>query len=204
MEYKWLNQKNNNKIIVFFNGWGMDETIVKHLNPENFDVLMFYNYNYLNSDFVFKSLDKYHERNLVAWSMGVMTATLFDIEYRHKTAINGTLYPISDKFGIPDKIFNLTIKNFDDSSSQKFIKNMFNDNFQKNIYTKRSIPELKSELIELQKFKANPNFNYDRIIISDKDKIIPTKNQVRFWNIEPNLKSGHCPFLLFKNWSELL
>ena len=36
------------------------------------------------------------------------------------------------------------------------------------------------------------------------DKIIPTKSQVAFWKVEPNLKGGHCPFFQFKKWSELL
>jgi hypothetical protein len=38
----------------------------------------------------------------------------------------------------------------------------------------------------------------------ENDKIIPTKSQVKFWGIEPNLKGGHCPFLQFEKWSELL
>ena len=44
MEYKWLNRKNNSKLIVFFNGWGMDENIVAHLEFDEYDVLMFYDY----------------------------------------------------------------------------------------------------------------------------------------------------------------
>ena len=36
MKYKWLNKGvnkgvNNGKLILFFNGWGMDENVVKHL-----------------------------------------------------------------------------------------------------------------------------------------------------------------------------
>ena len=45
MKYKWLNLKNNQKLIIFFNGWGMDEGVVKHLDCEGYDILMFYNYN---------------------------------------------------------------------------------------------------------------------------------------------------------------
>ena len=28
MKYKWLNKDNNPKLIIFFNGWGMDEDVV--------------------------------------------------------------------------------------------------------------------------------------------------------------------------------
>ena len=31
MNYSWLNQNKNNKFILFFNGWAMNEDIVKHL-----------------------------------------------------------------------------------------------------------------------------------------------------------------------------
>ena len=62
MEYKWLNNKNNNKIIIFFNGWGMDESVVSHLNPADFDILMFYDYNSLDTNFDFSTLNKYTER----------------------------------------------------------------------------------------------------------------------------------------------
>ena len=77
MKYKWLNKNSNQKLIIFFNGWGMDENVVKHLNCEDYDVLMFYNYNTLETDFDFKLLNIYPEKNLIAWSMGVMVATNF-------------------------------------------------------------------------------------------------------------------------------
>ena len=38
MKYKWINYKNNKKLIIFFNGWGMDENVVKHFSPEDYDV----------------------------------------------------------------------------------------------------------------------------------------------------------------------
>ena len=83
MKYKWLNKNNNQKLIIFFNGWGMDENVVKHLSPEDFDVLMFYDYNTLEIDFDWDLLNIYHEKNLIAWSMGVMVATLIPPLTRH-------------------------------------------------------------------------------------------------------------------------
>ena len=105
MKYKWLNINQNNKVIVFFNGWGMDESVVYHLDFSDYDVLMFYDYNNLDTNFDFNSLDKYKNKSLIAWSMGVMVATLFHkIEYNATTAINGTLKPIDNDFGIPQRI----------------------------------------------------------------------------------------------------
>ena len=53
MKYKWLHKINKQKLILFFNGWGMTESVVAHLIPDDYDVLMFYDYNTLDSDFDF-------------------------------------------------------------------------------------------------------------------------------------------------------
>ena len=203
MKYKWLNQRKNNKIIIFFNGWGMDENIVKHLDCEDYDILMFYDYNTLDTDFDFNLLNSYSEKNLIAWSMGVMIATLFpQINAKNKIAINGTLKPIDIELGIHPKIYDLTIKGFDKKGREKFINSMFDNKVK--INCQREISEQHSELIALKNYYADELFKYDKIIISDNDKIIPTKSQVTFWVIEPNLKGGHCPFFQFTKWSELL
>lgn len=211
MEYKWLNKKNNNKLIIFFNGWGMDEGVVKHLEPEDYDVLMFYDYNNLETDL--KPDKKYSEVNIIAWSMGVMAASIICTEPRSLTSslkgrgsvvvINGTLKPIDEKYGIHPKIYDLTIKGFDEKGRDKFIRNIFNGITPK-ISCSRTLENQKSELIVLKNYKADLNFKPTKILISGNDKIIPTKNQCAFWGIEPNLEGGHCPFFSFKKWSELL
>ena len=196
MKYKWLNKQNNKKLIVFFNGLGMDETVITHLDSEDYDVVMFYDYNNLETDFI---LDDYSEKHLIAWSMGVMVGTKFDFGYKSATAINGTLTPIDVKFGINPKIYDFTIACF---NPEKFIQNMFDKPVC--IKVSRELESQKSELSAIKNYSANKDFNYTRILISNNDKIIPTKSQCAFWNMEPNLNSGHCPFSLFKKWSELL
>ena len=203
MKYKWLNQGNNKKLIIFFNGWGMDECVVSHLETEDYDVLMFYDYNSLETDFDFENIFPYTQKYLVAWSMGVMTASLFNINYVSKTAINGTLKPIDDMFGIPKRIYDLTLKGFSPKGAEKFIQSMYHENC-KYTYPKREFENQKSELEALTHYEANEDFKYDRVILSSYDKIIPTKNQTAFWGIEPNIESGHAPFNHFKKWSELL
>ena len=201
MKYKWLNKKNNIKLLVFFNGWGMDENVVQHLESEDFDVIMFYDYNSLDIDL--SILEKYTEKYLVAWSMGVMCATLFNIKYKTATAVNGTLKPIDNTYGIPVKIYNLTLQGLTPAGAQKFVMNMFKE---KNINFKinRDFENIKKELAVLKTYVANTDFQYNRVIISSDDKIIPSKNQSNFWGIEPNTNSGHCPFFLFNSWGELL
>lgn len=196
MKYKWLNKQKNKKLIIFFNGLGMDENVVKHLDTEDYDVVMFYDYNNLEIDF---ELEEYEEKYLISWSMGVMIATNFGFGFNSATAINGTLKPIDPKFGINPKIYDLTIACF---NPEKFIRNMFETPVEMKV--SRAIENQKSELAAIRNYSAKESFKYNRILISDNDKIIPTKAQCAYWGIEPNLKSGHCPFFLFKKWSELL
>ncbi len=203
MKYKWLNYKNNKKLVIFFNGWGVDEGVVSHLHPRNFDILMFYDYNTLETDFDFSVLEKYKQKYLIAWSMGVMIATLFDINYTYKVAINGTLKPIDNEYGIPLRIYDLTLKNYNPRGAQKFLKSMFNKNY-KLPEIQREYENQKSELAALKEYTSNFDFKYDKVILSDDDKIIPTKNQSNYWGIKPNIRSGHSPFNLYHNWSEII
>lgn len=206
MKYKWLNKSANDKLIIFFNGWGMDESVVKHLNCEDFDILMFYDYNNLDTNFDFEELADYKTRYLVAWSMGVMCGSMFACKLGKlvsSTATNGTLKPIDNEYGIPLRIYDLTLRNFSETGAKKFISNMFMTPVDLPSNS-RDFENQKSELAALKSYSSNLAFKYDRVIISSEDKIIPTKNQVRFWNIEPNIKSGHCPFFEYKSWSELL
>ncbi len=204
MKYKWLNKNSNQKLIIFFNGWGMDESVVKHLDVEDYDVLMFYDYNTLENDFDWKLLSIYHEKNLIAWSMGVMIGSNFSFILKNgiSVAINGTLKPINTEFGIHPRIYDSTIKGFDEKNREKFINSMFETKIEVNC--KRDITDQRSELIAIKSYQADETFEYNKILISDNDKIIPTKSQVKYWGIEPNLKGGHCPFFQFEKWGELL
>ena len=203
MQYKWLNKENNNKIIVFFNGWGMDESVVNHLSFEDYDVLMFYDYTNLDTDFDFESLKKYSQKNLISWSMGVMIATLFsEIDFDKKVAVNGTLKPIDKQFGINPKVYDLTVYSFGDLGRLKFIQGMFESEVK--LAVSRDLENQRDELIALKDYKANEDFKYDKAIISSKDTIIPTRNQVAYWKKEPNIEAGHCPFFKFEKWSDLL
>lgn len=212
MKYKWIQHNKNNNLIIFFNGWGMDENVVSHLNPENYDVVVFYDYNDLETDFI---SDDYEKKYVIGWSMGVMIAgvnrpALKTITAKADgfTAICGTPFPIHDEYGIPKKIYNMTIRGFNEASSEKFIKKMFSGKEPNRIITKRSTESKKSELEKLLNYTSENKINYNKIIIGKDDIIIPTKNQINFWSKEQKsfitVPAGHCPFLLYNKWAELI
>ena len=212
MQYLWLNQNNENKkIIVFFNGWGMNETPVKHLKCDDFDILILFDYR--NFEFNFSQFDftKYNEKYLIGWSMGVYVSNLFKKEFNNfnkKIAINGTKKIIDDNFGIPKRIYQITVKLFNENSCEKFIKNMFsNEMINPNIKITKTIEELKEELITIQNLELKEEIDFDLAIISNDDKIIPTKNQINFWANKTKIKelnASHYPFENYEKWSDIL
>ena len=158
----------------------------------------------------------YKEKHIVAWSMGVMIATLFDFgEIKSATAIAGTPYPVHNEYGIPERIYNLTIKGFNDKSVQKFMERMFLTKPDMVKFSDRTAESQKSELVKMLEYKPNENFTYSKVIIPDSDLIIPTKNQTNYWRGSKYksgdnghevvmLHSGHCPFLSIGSWAEIL
>ena len=208
MKYKWLNKSNNKKLIVFFNGWGMDEKVVSHLSFNDFDVLMFYNYTDTDkSDFDFSN---YEYKILLAWSMGVYVSNIYYETFKgfdKYIAINGTQKPIDDDYGIPEVVYNLTAENFNEFSKEKFIKKITTHVDLKK-YTTRSTEELKSELIAIRDLKPEKYLKFNKAVISTKDRIMPYKNQLRFWcekDIEiTELDAPHYIFNFYTKWEELL
>lgn len=212
MQHLWLNKKEENKkLILFFNGWAMNETPVEHLFCDDFDILILSDYRDYKFDLSQFNFSKYTEKNLICWSMGVYVSNLFKDKLNNfdkKIAINGTTKIIDDNFGIPKKIYNITTKLLNEDSCDKFIKNMFdNGRLNPNIAITRSLDELKEELISIQKISLQDELAFNCAIISKNDRIIPTKNQINFWQDKTKIKlinSTHCPFENFENWSDLL
>ena len=143
--------------------------------------------------------------------MGVYVANLFYSElnlFDKKIAINGTAKIIDDNFGIPEKVYKITTKFLNEDSKDKFIKNMFkNGELNPNITITRELTELKEELVSIQKIKIEKELKFNKAIISNDDRIIPTKNQIAFWKDKTQIvqiDSTHCPFEIYKSWQEIV
>ena len=201
-----INQKNNSKLIVFFNGWSMDKNAVSNLNCSDFDILEINNYTNFNLNL--PDTSKYQEKYLVAWSMGVYVSNLFYSEFKtfdKKIAVAGTSKMIDNNFGIKTKIYDITIKLFNEKTYQKFLENM--GIVDDKIKSKRSLNELKNELISLKNLKLNKLIKFNKAIIPMSDIIVPSKNQIRYWeNIADitKINSLHYPFNNFKSWYEII
>ncbi len=212
MQYHWLNRQNNDKIIVFFGGWSFDYKPFEYLDCKDYDVLMFYDYSNLDENLA-QTVSNYREKILVAWSMGVFAAYLKKWDFDKKIAVNGTPYPVDDEFGIPKRIFELTLKYAQTGLEGKFYQNVFTnpDWFERYLKTpvERSIDNRVEELVSLDKLIKNTKIEYDgkyfdKAIVGVHDKIIPPKNQLKMWeNIAEAVDCGHFPFYNYCSWEEL-
>jgi biotin synthesis protein BioG len=216
MKSIFLKQSDNKKLILFFNGWGMDASIVNHLASDDSDVCMFFDYD---GDFKIENAlyDFYQEIHLIAWSMGVWAAEQAlknsALKVNHSIAINGTLKPIDDVFGIPKAIFKGTIDQFSERNLKKFQRRMFLNKTDYDWFSeRRGERELVDQLKELKSiykaYKDEANiFTFAKVIIGQNDLIFPYQNQLNFWKNHSNveiLEMAHFPFHTFKTWTQLL
>lgn len=218
MQIQWLHRGNKDDLVIFCNGWGMDQGVVKHLGCTSCDVAMLYNYRNIDLP---EGLDEvyttYKRLFLVCWSMGVWVGQkLFEKDKKMFTktiAFNGTLCPIDDNYGIPKEVYGATLRDFNEITRKKFYRRMCREKANLNLFLenepKRSIAEQKEELAFLEN-KVDcvvvEKSIYDQVIVADKDLIMPTENQKRYWethNIQ--LISGfHYLFGLFRSWEEIM
>lgn len=213
MQYHWLNKINNKYLIIFFAGWSFDYFPFEFLDCNENDVLVVYDYNEITELPDFK---KYRHKTLITWSMGVYIAYLLKDKFKdfdNKIAVNGTVYPVDDDFGIPHKTFDLTLKYAQTGLEGKFYKNVFNNEDLYEKYTQnpvqRTIKNRVSELHKLNDMVQSAELEYDgefynKAIVSSNDKIIPTKNQLAFWkNKAEMVDCGHFPFYNYNSWDEI-
>ncbi|MBR1617466.1 DUF452 family protein [bacterium] len=191
-------------MIVFLNGWGMDESVVSHLEFGNFDVLHVNNYQ----TFEKISFEKYSKNYLVAWSMGVLASNLLDFSYfDKKIALAGTNRMIDDDFGIPKRVYDLTVNHFSEKSAKRFLINMFQNEIPIQINISKSTSDLKDELIFFQNLKTDKETNFDKVFIPKQDKIVPFKNQMAYWQDKCEIEiinTSHYVFSNFKQWAQIV
>lgn len=217
----------NNKLILFFNGWSLDENMVKHLASVESDVLMFFDYADLEiSQETLDKINSYQEINVIAWSFGVWACSKVINNFNNLNnivTINGTPIPIDNRYGIPEGLFNLTLANLSEKTYTLFFKNMFKDRKDMDItkLPNRTIENQRNELIQIKKLSSENNipkdvildsalnFSPTKIIVSVNDRIVSPKNQINFWSLKNNaplveIDEGHCVLNLFNKWEDIL
>ena len=206
MKQCFLKKTDKKSLDLVFLGYGQDEKPFQYLKDITSNSVALV-YDYTDRAFDPSLYDEFEDIKLITWSMGVMISTLFDFENVKKyIAINGTPKAIDDKYGIPEKIYKLTVRGFNEASCKKFMERMFNTTPPLESFSSRTFSSQKEELENLMGIEGK-YVSFDKIIVSTDDKIIPTKNQLNYWKnpaIIEMVEEGHCPFFRYKKWSEIL
>ncbi len=213
---EWLAEKSSDRVIVFFNGWGMDSKAVQHLKGEC-DILAVNDYRVLDIA-VLPDLSAYREIYVVAWSMGVWAAAnilpVCGISCKRLTALNGTEHPVDDRWGIPEKIYRLTEKGMNAAGREKFMSRMLADREERERFAAampgRELEEVREELtaIRLQAEERENTLAWDKVYISSGDVIFSQANQKAWWENRAGeieiLDGGHYPFYHFESWEQIV
>ena len=219
MQHISLIQNNSNRLLLFFAGWGMDDSPFRHIQSDTMDVVICYDYTDLNWDSTL--LHAYKEVHLVAWSMGVWVAEqlLHAYPFASTTAINGTACPIDDAFGIPSAIFAGTLDQFSDKKRMRFNRRMCGSKAQYQAFdqtpVQRSTTSLAIELAAIAQLvrgreAVSQTGFWNKAIISEQDLIFPTANLTNYWLtcqgvvIEKLPDTPHYPFYKWTHWEELI
>ena len=191
--------------IYFFNGWAMDENLLSPLKNSTEYEIKVINFPY-NIDKT--SIDK--EDIFIAYSFGVYYLNKFlsenqDLVYEKAIAINGLPETIG-KFGINEKMFNMTLETLNKENLEKFLLNMdIDESFER---ADKTLEEAKYELQYFKdNYKAIPN-HINFYYIGKNDRIIPANKVEKYCqnnNIAYELIAcGHYPFSYFTDFKDII
>lgn len=180
-------------MVLFFAGWGMDETPFRHCLPKTADLMICYDYRTL--DFDPTRLQGYRDITLIGWSMGVWAAEQAlrdtDLPIGRSIALNGTPYPVDEERGIAPSIFQGTLQGLDDTTLQKFQRRMCGSGQAYKAFAEhlpqRPTDELREELAAiLRQYQTLPpaNRRWTKAVIGRADRIFLPINQQRAWTSE--------------------
>ena len=214
MQGTWLHHSNRKACLLFFAGWGMDPQPFRLLDPGDLDVHMVWDYRH-DQGLEVRRFAGYETLHLVAWSMGVYMsghlAADFVARLDTAVAINGTLKPIHDRYGIPRAAYQTMIQRLDGRQVRDFYARMFmpGEKDRELFFAhqpRRTSRDLRQELVALQEhYRAHgPGRDIFTVhIASSRDTIFPVRNQRRFWGRHNCrlIRAGHFPFYTKKTWA---
>ncbi|SLN56072.1 hypothetical protein ROA7450_02898 [Roseovarius albus] len=205
MRKQWLSHAGGVDLLLVFGGWGLGPAPFKGLSGAG-DVLFVDDYTTLDNGLLETS--DYDETTLLAYSFGVVSAAhwLAQTGFRpnRKVAVNGTLYPANENKGIATETVNATIDGLSPDSFSNFCRRAgFRDT-----PPQIDITTAQEELRAIMNRGSAPETTFDRIWISQRDRIIPAQAQTAAWAAqEKTIKynpGSHCPFTNGQSWQEWL
>jgi pimeloyl-[acyl-carrier protein] methyl ester esterase len=206
-------REKNDQLVVLYGGWGTDENVFTPLCSDDFDFILFYNYS-ADEAFVLPDMKTYRKITLIGWSIGVWAAEYFlpktGIKPDVKIAVNGTPIPADNQYGIPIKVFEGTLNNITEKNIGKFYLRMFGNKstYEKNIsmiphITLKSLHDELRWLYNRIMEQKEPGFRWDYAVISEKDRVFPSKNLSGYWDTRKDTRQVMLPYshYFFHKWN---
>lgn len=221
MRLHWQVREERPRLLLFFNGWGMDERVLGMIEPPaGRDLLAVCDYTDLQgSEEVRAAVARYPATDLVAWSMGVWAAATVFVGpagrcFEKAVAVNGTGRPIDDEYGIPRGLFHATLEGFSERSRDSFFRRMCDGRDACGEFLPyaplRDVEDQRRELLALAGRAADglpPPGPFTSAVVGTRDRIVPPENQVRYWQgVIPcrTARLPHLPFSRRAGWQEIL
>ena len=205
MQKHWLKRIGAPDLIVVALGWASEPRLVQNIPTEGYDVLVLYDYRTLEP-LAAADTASYGQITLLAWSFGVWAAgRIFGespVGWDTATAIGGTPRPVSDRYGIPERAFAVTVRSIGGAGTVKFLERMCGTpEILREYYRHRStrpLEEIYEELLSLrrQALAAPPELPepgfWTRAVVGGRDAIFPPEQMRRYWN-EAGVPVEVCP-----------
>lgn len=212
MTVRLLHRAENGKLLLFFNGWSMDDTLFEGWENPGFNVMTVHDYT---APEALPDLSPYTELHLAAWSLGVRIAAelLAGAPYRFESAaaFNGTLRPVDPEYGIEPAVFSGTVANWGDERARaRFYRRLAGTaEFR---LPQRSPESQQAELAAFEKHILSapvPANVFKTARIGGRDRIIPAAAQRSFWSGEAvsiieEPEAPHFPFRNIHSFEELI
>lgn len=187
MEKQWLVKEGNPDLIIFALGWSCDAQAVERIRPAGYDILCIFDYRTLYP-VAESETEAYRRVYLFAWSFGVrVSESVFrKISFYKTVALNGTPYPVHNRFGIPVRPFLLTLRSIRTAGTEAFERRTYGKYYPIAAAwpPSRSLEDKARELEalhELSQVEADEPFTWDEALVGSKDLIFPPDNQLACW-----------------------
>lgn len=190
MKQQFISNNNEPNLLLIFSGWGTHAELFSPYSIRQTDICVCYDYR--EDTFDCTPFLRYKQISVIGWSFGVWmaayTLSKTPLKSNKNIAVNGTMRPIDDTYGIPKAIFTATLDSLTETSFSKFQRRICGnakryDQFHE-ILLRREMQEVSDELTTLRnRVKIHPNisFCWDEAYIADRDLIFSADRQRDFW-----------------------
>ncbi len=207
MEKTWLTKEGNQDLILFMLGWAATPNAVYHLHLPGYDVLACYDHRTI-APFSSAEFAGYRRIYLFAWSFGVWVSEQCcrELPLYRAVAINGTPYPVDDRYGMRLRAVQRSLRVQANSGGMNRFKGDTSDDdryIPSGPFPDRSVEEKMEELDKLAEWSradSAPYLHWDAAFIGDKDEIVPPARMRAYWNsvgLGTEFESYHYPFAHF-------